>query len=115
MTVTNRLNRATMDGNGVSTTLALDFPFHSVEDLVVIETILATGAETTKVLNTDYTIVGAQDDAGHYPDGGDIVFTVAPASTSRLDSGASRQAATPTTMNSNYPKASNEPAIRIPS
>lgn len=84
MTVTNRLNRATMDGNGVSTTLALDFPFHSVEDLVVIETILATGAETTKVLNTDYTIVGAQDDAGHYPDGGDIVFTVAPASTVRM-------------------------------
>ena len=64
MTVTNRLNRATMDGNGVSTTLAIDFPFHSVEDLIVIETIIATGAETTKVLNTDYTIVGAQDDAG---------------------------------------------------
>jgi len=84
MTVTNRLNRATMDGNGVSTTLAIDFPFHSVEDLIVIETIIATGAETTKVLNTDYTIVGAQDDAGHYPDGGDIVFTVAPASTVRM-------------------------------
>ncbi len=84
MTVTNRLNRATMDGNGVSTTLALDFPFHSVEDLVVTETILATGAETTKVLNTDYTIVGAQDDAGHYPDGGDIVFTTPPASSVRV-------------------------------
>ncbi len=84
MTVTNRLNRATMDGNGVSTTLALDFPFHSVEDLVVIETILATGAETTKVLNTDYTVIGAQDDAGHYPTGGEIVFTVAPASTVRM-------------------------------
>jgi hypothetical protein len=48
MTVTNRLNRATMDGNGVSTLPPIEFPFHSVEDLVVIETILATGAETTK-------------------------------------------------------------------
>jgi len=73
-----------MDGNGVSTTLAIDFPFHSVEDLIVIETIIATGAETTKVLNTDYTVGGAQDDAGHFPDGGEITFTTPPASTVRM-------------------------------
>lgn len=73
-----------MDGNGVSTTLAIDFPFHSVEDLIVIETIIATGAETTKVLNTDYTVGGAQDDAGHFPDGGEITFTTPPASSVRV-------------------------------
>lgn len=73
-----------MDGNGVATTLAIDFPFHSVEDLIVIETIIATGAETTKVLNTDYTVGGAQDDAGHFPDGGEITFTTPPASTVRM-------------------------------
>ena len=84
MTIVSRLNRATMDGNGVSTTLAIDFPFHSVEDLIVIETIIATGAETTKVLNTDYTVGGAQDDAGHFPDGGEITFTTPPASTVRM-------------------------------
>ena len=84
MTITSRINRATMDGNGVSTTLAIDFPFHSVEDLIVIETIIATGAETTKVLNTDYTVGGAQDDAGHFPDGGEITFTSPPASTVRI-------------------------------
>lgn len=84
MTITSRVNRATMDGNGVSTTLAIDFPFHSVEDLIVIETIIATGAETTKVLNTDYTVGGAQDDAGHFPDGGEITFTTPPASTVRM-------------------------------
>ena len=84
MTITSRVNRATMDGNGVSTTLAIDFPFHSVEDLIVIETIIATGAETTKVLNTDYTVGGAQDDAGHFPDGGEITFTTPPASSVRV-------------------------------
>lgn len=73
-----------MDGNGVATTLAIDFPFHSVEDLIVIETIIATGAETTKVLNTDYTVGGAQDDAGHFPDGGEITFTTPPASSVRV-------------------------------
>ena len=84
MTITSRINRATMDGNGVATTLAIDFPFHSVEDLIVIETIIATGAETTKVLNTDYTVGGAQDDAGHFPDGGEITFTTPPASSVRV-------------------------------
>ena len=84
MTIVSRVNRATMDGNGVATTLAIDFPFHSVEDLIVIETIIATGAETTKALSTDYTVDGAQDDAGHFPDGGEITFTTPPASTVRM-------------------------------
>lgn len=84
MTITNRVNRATMDGNGVATTLTIDFPFHSVEDLIVIETVIATGTETTKVLNADYTVSGAQDAAGHYPDGGEITLTTPPPSTVRL-------------------------------
>lgn len=73
-----------MDGNGVSTTLPITFPFHSAGDLVVVQTIIATGAETIKVLNTDYTVIGVQDDAGHFPTGGDIVFTTPPPSTVRM-------------------------------
>ena len=46
MSITSQLNRATMDGNGVSTTLPITFPFHSAGDLVVVQTIIATGALT---------------------------------------------------------------------
>ena len=84
MTVTNQLNRATLDGNGLATVVPISFPFHSAEDLVVVQTVLATGTETTKILNTDYTVTGTPDAAGHYPNGGEVVFTAAPLSTVRM-------------------------------
>jgi hypothetical protein len=40
MTISNRLNRTTLLGNGISTLIPIEFPFHSVDDLVVIETSL---------------------------------------------------------------------------
>lgn len=81
MTISNRLNRTTLLGNGISTEVPVEFPFHSVDDLVVIETILATGAQTIKALTTHYTVTGAQDALGHYPTGGSVVMVSAPAST----------------------------------
>ena len=81
MTISNRLNRTTLLGNGISTLIPIEFPFHSVDDLVVIETILATGAQTIKALTTHYTVTGAQDALGHYPTGGSVVMVSAPAST----------------------------------
>jgi len=81
MTISNRLNRTTLLGNGISTEVPVEFPFHSVDDLVVIETILATGAQTIKALTTHYTVTGAQDALGHYPTGGSVVMATAPAVT----------------------------------
>jgi len=81
MTISNRLNRTTLLGNGISTLIPIEFPFHSVDDLVVIETILATGAQTIKALTTHYTVTGAQDALGHYPTGGSVVMVTAPAVT----------------------------------
>ena len=84
MSISNLVNRATLEGNGVSTTLPITFPFHSVGDLVVVQTVIATGAESTLVLDSDYTVSGAQNDAGQFPTGGAITFAVAPPSTVRL-------------------------------
>ena len=81
MTISNRLNRTTLLGNGVSTLIPIEFPFHSVDDLVVIETVLSTGTQTVKVLTTHYTVTGAQDALGHYPTGGSVVMVSAPAVT----------------------------------
>ncbi len=81
MTISNRLNRTTLLGNGISTGVPITFPFHSADDLVVIETILATGAQTIKVMTTHYTVSGTADALGHYPTGGTVTMLTAPAST----------------------------------
>ncbi len=81
MTISNRLNRTTLLGNGISTAVPIEFPFHSADDLVVIETVLSTGTQTVKVLTTHYTVTGTQDALGHYPTGGSVVMVSAPAST----------------------------------
>jgi len=81
MTIEATTNRVSYLGNGVTTAFAFAYPFHNQADLVVIETIAATGAQTTKTLTTDYTISGTTDAQGHYPDGGTINAVTAPAST----------------------------------
>ncbi|MDH4186586.1 MAG: hypothetical protein OEV08_06295, partial [Nitrospira sp.] len=83
MTISSTLNRVTYTGNGATTAFAVSFPFHAKADLVVIETIIATGAETTKALTTHYTISGTTDSLGHYSNGGTVTALVAPASTVR--------------------------------
>lgn len=81
MTIAATTNRVTYTGNGVSTAFAFAYPFHAQADLVVIETIIATGVQTTKALTTDYTISGTTDAQGHYTNGGTVTAVTAPAST----------------------------------
>jgi hypothetical protein len=68
-------------GNGVTTAFAVAFAFHAAADLVVIETIIATGVQTVKTITTHYTVSGTQDAQGHFPNGGTVTAVVAPAST----------------------------------
>lgn len=84
MTIASTLNRVSYTGNGSSTAFAVSFPFHSQADLVVVETIIATGVSTTKTITTHYTISGTTDALGHYSNGGTVNFLAAPASTERV-------------------------------
>jgi hypothetical protein len=63
-------------GNGVTT--AFSFPYHFFEngDLLVYLEAVADGTASLQVLDTDYTITGADD-----PGGGTVTFTSAPSST----------------------------------
>ena len=83
MTVSSTLNRVTYTGNGVTTALAVSFPFQATTDLVVVETIIATGVQTTKTITTHYTVSGTTDSLGYYPNGGTVTAVTAPASTVR--------------------------------
>lgn len=83
MTVNSTTNRVSYTGNGTTNPLSISFPFQAQADLLVIETVIATGAESTKVLDTDYTITGTTDANGFYPNGGSVVPAAAIASTSR--------------------------------
>jgi hypothetical protein len=83
MTVQSTLNRVSYNGNGSSTAFAVSFPFHAQTDLVVVETIIATGVSTTKTITTHYNISGTTDALGHYSNGGTVNAVAAPASTVR--------------------------------
>jgi hypothetical protein len=80
MTISSTTNRVSFTGNGVTTAFPVSFPFFSTADLVVIETTIATGAQTTKTLTTDYTITGTTDANGFYSSGGTVVANAAPSS-----------------------------------
>lgn len=78
MTISTTESKISYNGNGTTTVFAFPYRFLANGDLVVIR-VAANGTETTLVLNTDYTITGADSD-----DGGSITCTVAPASGTRL-------------------------------
>jgi hypothetical protein len=81
MTISNTLNRIPFTCNGVTTAFPITYTFFAQADLVVLEVTIATGAQVVKTLNSDYTISGAQDASGHYPNGGTVNAAVAPPST----------------------------------
>lgn len=83
MTIASTLNRVSYDGNGTTTAFPVSFPFQLQADLVVVETIIATGVQTTKTLTTHYTISGTVDTLGFYSNGGTVNALTAPASTVR--------------------------------
>ena len=56
MTVTSTTNRVSYTGDGSTKDFAVPFEFFAEDELQVIERVIATGAETTKMLNSDYTV-----------------------------------------------------------
>ena len=78
MTISTTISRISHNGNGVTTAFSFPYRFLQNADLVVIR-VNADATETTLVLNTDYTLAGADADAG-----GTVTCTVAPASGTRL-------------------------------
>lgn len=84
MAISTTQNRAAYNGNGVTTAFSFPYAFQAQTDLKVIETVIATGVQTTKALTTDYTISGTTDGQGFYPSGGTVTMLTAPASTIRL-------------------------------
>lgn len=81
MTISTTTNRVTYTGNGVTVAFSFPYAFFAQADLVVVETIIATGVQTTKTLTTHYTISGSVDALGHYSSGGTVTAVTAPAST----------------------------------
>lgn len=81
MTISTTTNRVTYTGNGATVDFSFPYAFFAKADLVVIETVIATGVQTTKALTTDYTIAGSVDALGHYSSGGTVTAVTAPAST----------------------------------
>lgn len=81
MTISTTTNRVTYTGNGVTVAFSFPYAFFAKADLVVIETVIATGVQTTKTLTTHYTIAGSVDALGHYSSGGTVTAVTAPAST----------------------------------
>jgi len=75
MTVTTTTTTVSYAGNGSTQVFAYTFRILRAEDIVVKLRDATTGVETTQVLNTDYTVsnVGVVT-------GGNVTFTVAPAS-----------------------------------
>ena len=84
MTISSTSNRTSYTGNGSTTAFAVSFPFFAQADLIVLSTVIATGVQTVLTLNSDYTISGTTNALGHYPTGGTVTLTVAPAATKRI-------------------------------
>ena len=61
MTISTTINRVQYDGNGAASVFAAPFKFNEDEDINVILTD-ASGNDSTKVLDTDYSVSGAGND-----------------------------------------------------
>lgn len=75
MTVSSATYRSDYVGNGSVTAFATGFRFLQNSDLKVILTVTATGVETVQAETTNYTVTGADLDAG-----GTVTMLVAPTS-----------------------------------
>lgn len=64
MTVTSTINRVSYNGNGSTAKFAVPFEFFEEDELQVKERVTASGAETTKMLNSDYTVEGGNGATG---------------------------------------------------
>lgn len=92
MSVTASTGKVSYNGNDVAVNFAIPFLFLANADLLVTETVIATGVDTVKTLTTHYTVVGATTGSGT------LTMLVAPASTVRL----TIQRVTPKTQATDY-------------
>lgn len=84
MSVSSLVNRQSYTGDGSSTSFPTVFPFFLASDILVIETVIATGVQTTKALTTDYTVIGGGavvTNGVSSPSTGTVVANTAPPST----------------------------------
>lgn len=108
MTVETTTNRVSYTGSGTTGPFSVPFYFLEDDDLTVIKTTLATGAEETLVLTTDYTVSGAAD-----PDGGSVTLASAASSAYAIVivRDPDRLQATAYPRNDKFPAASHERAL----
>jgi hypothetical protein len=108
MTVSTDTASASYTGNGSTTVFTVPFYFLVDADLKITKKSAATGAISTLVLNSDYTLTGSGDTGG-----GSAILAVAPASGDQLyierNVTAVQQTAYP--PNSPFPAASHEKAL----
>ena len=67
MTISSTTTKLSYTGNGSTTTFPVTFSFFgsgATSELIVIERVIATGAETTKTYSTHYTISGGNGSTG---------------------------------------------------
>jgi hypothetical protein len=64
MSITNTTSVNQYVGNNTTATYSYTFKIFLASDLVVIQTNVSTGVDTTLVLNTDYTVTGVQVNTG---------------------------------------------------
>lgn len=56
MTISTTASRISYTGNGSTDEFSFPYPLLVGDDLVIIETVIATGVETVQVITTDYTV-----------------------------------------------------------
>lgn len=110
MTISNSSRKAgPFTGDGATVALPFSFKVFSAADLLVVQSVVATGVETTKVLGTDYT-VALNADQNATPGG--TVTMLAPAPTGTTTTLTSQVAYTQSTDLTNaggfYPKVIND-------
>jgi hypothetical protein len=79
MSLATTVNKVQYTANGSTTVFSFPYKFNTNGDLVVIETNVSTGVDTTKTLTTDYTVSGAGNSGG-----GSVTFLVAPVNSRRI-------------------------------
>ncbi|CAB5178907.1 Bacteriophage T7 tail fibre protein [uncultured Caudovirales phage] len=79
MAVSSSTTRADYTGNGVTTAFTIPFYFVDNSHVVVLSTVIATGAVTTLAIGTDYSLSGAGS-----PSGGTATLVAAPAATAKI-------------------------------
>ena len=103
MTVSNTNSTDPYTGNGSTTAFPITFDFYDDTDIEVIEEVIATGVETTKILNTDYTVSGGNGTTGS------VEALSAPASTVTW----TLRRVLPRTQTTDLPIAGNLPAASV--